>query len=206
MMLLCDIGNTSLHFFDGVHDYKEDVNTFDIRSIKENVYYINVNPHLHVKLNETDNWIDLKLHVNYAEYYKTMGIDRIMVCEAVHDGIIIDAGSAITVDIMQQGSYQGGFIYPGVDSMHSSYTNISSRLDYPFNFELDLDKMPKNSQDAISYGFLRLLYGEVMRHNKPIILTGGSAVELEHVFKEAQIDTMLIFKGMNTVISRIKKC
>jgi type III pantothenate kinase len=206
MMLLCDIGNTSLHFFDGKRDYKEDVLTFDIGTIKEKVYYINVNPDLHAALKQAKNWIDLKLHVNTKHYYETMGIDRIMVCEAISDGIIIDAGSAITVDIMESGVYGGGFIYPGVDAMHLSYKNISSRLDYPFNFELDLDKMPKNSQDAISYGFLRLLYTEVMRHNKPVTLTGGSAVILQHVFKEAEIDKMLIFKGMNTVISRINKC
>jgi type III pantothenate kinase len=66
--------------------------------------------------------------------------------------------------------------------------------------------MPKNSQDAISYGYLRLLYTEVMRHNKPIVLTGGNAAQLKHIFKEAKVDEMLIFKGMNTVISRIKKC
>jgi type III pantothenate kinase len=141
-MLLCDIGNTSLHFFDGKKDYKEDVVAFSIDNYKEQVYYINVNPNLHVNLKQAKNWIDLKLHVNYAHYYETMGIDRIMACEAVSDGIIIDAGSAITVDVMDRGVYIGGFIYPGVDAMQKSYKNISSRLDYAFNFELNLDKMP----------------------------------------------------------------
>ncbi len=66
--------------------------------------------------------------------------------------------------------------------------------------------MPKNSQDSISYGFLRLLYSEVMRHNKPIFLTGGNATQLSQVFKDAHIDEMLIFRGMQTVISRTDIC
>ncbi|MEA2112170.1 MAG: type III pantothenate kinase [Campylobacterota bacterium] len=205
-MLLCDIGNTSLHFYDGQNSYKKDVEKFDIFTCKEKVYYINVNPNLHVDLQKASNWVDLKAYVDYTHYYETMGIDRIMACEAVNDAIVIDAGSAITVDIINSGFYEGGFIYPGVDAMAESYRNISSRLDYTFNFELNLDKMPKNSQDSISYGFLRLLYGEVMRHNKPIILTGGSALELKKIFKDAKVDEMLIFKGMKIISSRIDIC
>ncbi len=205
-MLLCDIGNTSLHFFDGSKGYKEDVESFDIFTYKQKVYYINVNPNLHVNLEKASNWIDLKQFIDFTKYYETMGIDRIMACEAVNEGIIIDAGSAITVDVMNSGSYEGGFIYPGVDMMQESYKKISTRLDYPFNFELNLDKMPKNSQDSISYGFLRLLYSEVMRHDKPIFLTGGNTTQLSQVFKNAHVDEMLIFRGMKTVISRTQTC
>ncbi len=205
-MLLCDIGNTSLHFFDGSKNYKEDVETFNIFTCKNQVYYINVNSNLHVNLEKASNWMDLKEYVDLDKYYETMGIDRIMACEAIDDGIIIDAGSAITVDVMQDAQHLGGFIYPGIEKMQECYANISSRLDYSFNFELDLDKMPKNSKDAISYGFLRLLYGEVTRHNKPIYLTGGNASSLQALFKDAHLDEMLIFKGMKTMISRMNLC
>ncbi len=138
-MLLCDIGNTSLHFFDGSKSYKEDVVSFDISTCKSKVYYVNVNPNLHVNLQEAANWIDLKQYIDLSKYYETMGIDRVMVCEAVNDGIVIDAGSAITVDVMSSGNYEGGFICPGVDMMQSSYKKISTRLDYPFNIERNVD-------------------------------------------------------------------
>ncbi len=205
-LILCDIGNTSLHFFDGKRAYKESVDSFNEVIPDANVYYINVNPTLEHKLQERSNWINLKPCVNTEKYYEGMGIDRVMACEAVDHGIVIDAGSAITVDMMDHGVYCGGFICPGIRSMQLSYANISSRLNDSFNFELDLDRMPKNTQDSMSYGFLRLLYGEVMRHRKPITITGGDAVLLHRLFAGATVDELLIFKGMKQMISRIASC
>ncbi|MEA3522284.1 MAG: type III pantothenate kinase [Campylobacterota bacterium] len=205
-MLLCDIGNTSYHFYDAASDYKEDVQDFNPLTCKEQVYYINVNATIEKQLNRLDNWIDLSLHVNWQKYYPTMGIDRIMACEAVENALIIDAGSAITVDIVKDTLHQGGFITPGVEMMGKSYKRLSSRLDYSFNFDLDLDKMPKNSQDAISYGFLGILRAEVMRHEMPIILTGGDARRLQKIFPEASIDTLLLFRGMKRLIKKGRLC
>ncbi len=204
-MLLCDIGNTSLHFFDGKNDYKKDVEHFDSLSITEDVYYICVNSKLKEVLKLLKNWIDLSLHVEMAKYYETMGIDRIMAVEAVSDGIIVDAGSAVTVDVVKDGKYEGGFIYPGKKVMAQTYKNISSALDYPFNFECDLQTMPKNSQDSISYGYLKILYSEVMSHKMDIILTGGDALEFAKIFPEARVDKQLIFKGMQKIIYTIKE-
>jgi len=199
-MLLCDIGNTSYHFFDGNREYKKDVKTFDPSSVEEKIYFICVNNSLHVKLKSLQNWIDLSLLIDKSEYYSTMGIDRIFAMQSVLDGVIIDAGSAVTVDVVKNGKFMGGFIYPGRDAMQKTYTNISPALSYSFNFECDLDIMPKNSQDAISYGYLKTLYCEVMSHNLPIILTGGDALEFKKIFTNAKIDTALIFNSMKNII------
>ena len=202
-MLLCDVGNTSYHFLDGDVDYKEDVNVFNPSSIKEKIYYICVNPKVKKTLNNLDNWIDLSSSVDMTNYYDTMGIDRIVACEAIEDGIIIDAGSAITVDMVNNSVFDGGFIYPGLQAMSQTYKNISSALCYSFNFEVDLDKMPKNSKDAISYGYLKTLYAEVMSHDKKIFLTGGGALTFSSVFPSATIDEKLIFTGMKKIINKI---
>ena len=205
-MLLCDIGNTSFHFLDGDNDYKKDVDSFDSSSITQTVFYICVNPQLKEVVKLLKNWIDLSLHVEMSKYYLTMGIDRIMACEAVNDSIIVDAGSAVTVDIVKDGAYKGGFIYPGVNAMHETYTNISSALDYSFNFECDLDIMPKNSQDSISYGYLKTFHSEVMSHNMEIILTGGDADKFAKIFPSAKIDKKLIFSGMSKIIKKANIC
>ena len=204
-MLLCDIGNTSLHFFDGKNDYKQDVKHFDSLSISEDVYYICVNPKLKEVLKLLKNWHDLSLHVEYSKYYETMGIDRIMAVEAVDDGIIVDAGSAVTVDVVKDGNYEGGFIYPGKIAMSKTYVGISSALDYTFNFDCDLKTMPKNSQDSISYGYLKTLHSEVMSHKMDVILTGGDALEFAKIFPKARVDKQLIFKGMQKIILTIKE-
>jgi len=199
-MLLCDIGNSSYHFLDGNRTYKQDVKSFDPSSIKEKVYFICVNNTLHVRLKSLPNWIDLSEYIDKKKYYKTMGIDRIFAVELVSNTIIIDAGSAVTVDVVKNDEFMGGFIYPGIKAMQKTYENISPALAYSFNFECDLDIMPKNSQDAISYGYLKTLYCEVMSHKLPIILTGGDALEFKKIFPDAKIDTALIFHAMKKII------
>jgi len=205
-MLLCDIGNTSYHFYDEKEDYRKDVESFDPLTCKERVYYINVNTTVASKIENLDNWIDLSLHVRWEKYYDTMGIDRIFACEAVENALIIDAGSAITVDIVRDGVFEGGFICVGVEAMREAFISVSSKLDYSFNFDIDLDKMPKNSQDAITYGFLAPLRAEVRRHDMPVVITGGNAKELLKIFPEARVDELLLFHGMQKIIKKGKLC
>ena len=205
-MILCDVGNTSFHFYDNGKLYKESVETFNPSQMKEDIYFICVNPRVIDLVSGFSNWTNLAEYVDRSHYYETMGIDRIVACEAISDGIIIDAGSAITVDIVKNGLFEGGFIYPGVKAMQKTYANISSRLDYSFNFECDLDIMPKNSQDAISYGFLKTFYSEVISHEMPVILTGGDAQEFKKIFKDAEIDNELIFSGMKKIIQKADLC
>ncbi len=203
-LTFCDVGNTSYHFLQAEAVSKFLVTDFDVSSVKEAVYYISVNPEVDQKLQALENWHDLRGTIDWNQYYETMGVDRIVACEAIEDGLIIDAGSAITVDLVTSGTFEGGFIYPGLDAMLETYRRISSRLDYSLNFELDLDKMPQNSQDAISYGILRTLYSEVIRHNKQIYLTGGNAQVLSQLFPDAIVDELLLFKGMKKMME--KRC
>ena len=205
-MFLCDIGNTSYHFLKDINSYKKDVNSFEPSNIKDKIYYTCVNENVSQKLKKLDNWIDVSEFIDKSKYYKTMGIDRICAVEATKNAVIVDAGSAITVDVVKNGEFLGGFIYPGVRVMKKTYTNISSVLDYSFNFDLDLDIMPKNSQDAISYGFLKTLYSEVISHDLPIILTGGDAQEFKKIFKDAKLDENLIFDGMKYIIKKADIC
>ena len=205
-MLLCDVGNTSYHFLNDKLDYKKPTENFDPSSVKEKVFYISVNPKTKDILKNLHNWIDLSAYVDMQKYYETMGIDRVFACEAIDEGIVIDAGSAITVDVVKKSIFNGGFIYPGLKAMSETYKNISSALDYSFNFELDLGKMPKNSQDAISYGFLKTLYSEVMSHNMEVFLTGGDAKEFAKIFSNAKIDEMLIFTGMKKIMKKANLC
>jgi len=195
-MFLCDIGNTSYHFLKDDVDYKEDVNKFNPSCIDEIVYYISVNQNIYKKLEKLDNWIDISTKIDKTAYYDTMGIDRILACESIQDGVIIDAGSAVTIDVVNNGTFEGGFIYPGVKAMLDTYKNISPALNYEFNFDLNLDTLPKNSKDSISYAYLKLIYTEVMSLNKPIFLTGGDSFKFAKIFKNAKVDKNLIFCAM----------
>jgi len=201
-MLLCDIGNTSYHFLDDENDYKESVSSFDPQSISEKVYYICVNKEVEKKLSNLNNWIDLSKNIDMTNYYDTMGIDRIVACEAIKNGVIIDAGSAVTVDVVKDGVFNGGFIYPGIDAMNRTYADISSALKYGFNFDVDLKKLPKNSQDAISYAYLKTIYNEVVSQNMQIYITGGDAKRFAKIFKNANVDERLLFKSMKDKLEK----
>jgi type III pantothenate kinase len=205
-MLLCDIGNTSYHFLDEEDEYKKSADSFNPLKIDEDVCFISVNHRVNDIIKDLSNWINLADYIDMSDYYETMGIDRVVACETLNNGVIIDAGSALTVDVVKDGKYLGGFIYPGRVAMQKSYENISSALAYSFNFDLPLDIMPKNSRDAISYGYLKTLYNEVMQHNLPVILTGGDAKLFAKVFKNAKVDEKLIFKGMKKIMKKANIC
>ncbi len=202
-MLLCDVGNTSYHFLDGSRDYKESADSFDPATITKQVYFISVNSRVTQKLQNLKNWIDLSAVIDKSIYYETMGIDRIVAVESTQNAVIVDGGSAITVDVVRNGVFEGGFIYPGINAMHKTYKSISPALEYPFNLELNVEKLPKDSQNAISYGFLKLLYSEVLSYGLPIILTGGDASQLKRLFKEAKVDKLLLFESMKKLIIKL---
>jgi type III pantothenate kinase len=205
-MLLCDIGNTSFHFLDGDDDYKESVEEFSVKTMKERVFYISVNQEVNESLKTLDNWINIAPYIDRKNYYESMGIDRVVACEAIEDGVVVDAGSAITVDVVKNGVFEGGFIYAGVNAMSKTYKNISSALEYSFNFELDLDKMPKNSKDAISYGYLKPFCSEVLSYKKEIFLTGGDAEMFSSLFPNAKVEKHLLFNGMKKIIKKANLC
>ena len=205
-MILCDIGNTSYHFLDEEIQYKKSVEDFDPLTLKRQVYYICVNHDIKKILDKLDNWKDISVFIDIDKYYKTMGIDRIFACEAIEDGVIIDAGSAVTVDMVKDGKFQGGYIYPGIKAVEQTYKNISTALNYSLNFEFKLDIMPKNSQNAISYGYLKTLYCEVMSHGMDIFLTGGDAKQFAKIFPHAKVNEMLIFDGMKKIMKKADLC
>jgi len=205
-MLLCDVGNTSYDFLDFDKKYKQKAESFNPKTIKQKVFYICVNPYAKKILEKLPNWVDISWHVDMQNYYEGMGIDRIFACEAVKNGVVVDAGSAITVDVVKDGVFEGGFIYPGVMAMEQTYKNISSVLDYSFNFELNFDIMPKNSRDALSYGYLKTLHSEVARHGIDVFLTGGDADKFAKIFPHAKIDKNLIFNGMKKTIKKADLC
>ncbi|MBD3797189.1 MAG: type III pantothenate kinase [Campylobacterales bacterium] len=205
-MLLCDIGNTSYHFYDGHAESKFFLQDFEPATLTEKVYFISVNQSVAQKLQSLENWIDLENFIDRSHYYETMGIDRIVALVSINNAVVVDAGSAITVDQVENGIFQGGFIYPGIKAMQECYKNISSALDYSFNFELTLGKMAKNSQDAISYGYLKPFIDELLSKNLPIILTGGDAYEFKKLLPEATVDQMLLFKGMQKIITKADLC
>lgn len=205
-MILCDIGNTSVDLFQDGKRVKLSVDEFDPASIEDDLYFVSVNTDFNKRIQGYLNWHDLREYIDWQKYYPTMGIDRIMLCEAVEDGVIVDAGSAITVDVMSDGLYHGGFISLGLRLAQEAYSRLSPALDMSFNFEVDLAKMAKNTPDALTVGFLAPLIFKIESLGKPLYITGGDGRLLSRFMLEAVVVEDLIFQGMKKLIEKGVKC
>jgi type III pantothenate kinase len=205
-IILCDIGNTTADIDENGMTRKVTLSEFRPELLMGDVWYVSVNYSLSESLESLPNWHNVVSLIDWDKYYPTMGIDRIMVCEAIENGVIVDAGSAITVDVMRDGMYQGGFISLGLRAAQEAYARLSPALALSFNFEVDLTIMAKNTPDAITVGFLAPLIQSIESYENPIYVTGGDAHLFSSFLKEATVDETLIFKGMKKLIDKGSQC
>ena len=206
-MLLCEIGNTNIHFYKKGATWSKKATAKNLLEIDEKFYYINVNESLKNKLLQMKNGIDLEPFFFLDTAYKGLGIDRIAACKAVDNGVIVDAGSAITVDIMAAGLHLGGYIMPGLFAFQQSFSEISPKLNMTLNPNIPLDIFPQNTLEAISYGTIKsiILMLKESQKDKKLYFTGGDGKFFAKFFDNAIYDGSLIFKGMLKVIDETLK-
>lgn len=205
-MLLCDVGNSSANFLDGRKFTSLSLDKFVEFQSPQKVFYINVNEALTSHLKQKANFFNLEPYFQFDTIYKGLGIDRIAACYTVKDGVVVDAGSAITIDIMSNGMHLGGFILPGLASYRKAYKEISSRLDYEINTQVIIDAFPQQTCDAISYAVLKGIYllikNATSASNKQLYFTGGDGHVLTPFFQKAIYDKFLVFRGMQQIIEQ----
>ncbi len=201
-VLLADIGNTYFHVYDGSkveHLLYEDA----LAKYQDKVlYYISVNHHLGLEIEKIALWKNISSWFSIVGEYETMGVDRKALCLSHESGVFVDAGSAITVDVVEKGVYMGGFILPGLKAYVESYRSISSVLDIELNKELKLDRLPITTKDGISYGIIASIKALIdqQREGKALYFTGGDGKFLSSFFEEVIYDEMLVFDGMKQAI------
>ena len=197
-MILCDIGNSNADFYQDGKVWTIPHQQLKEFVTKEKVYYINVNEALKKTINTKSNFINLEPFFTFDTIYQGMGIDRIAACYTISDGMIVDAGSAITVDIMSGGMHLGGFILPGLSAYEKCYASISPRLMLPINPSISLDVLPQKTNDAISYGVVKsiILLLEITCKDKRIFFTGGDGKFFSKFFSNSIFDRTLVFRGM----------
>ena len=196
-MLLADIGNSRVHIYNG-----EDIEHLDYKSAfkkyaRKKVKYISVQHRLKDKLKEFKNWEDISDKIRLKGEYPTMGVDRKALCLSYNNGLFISAGSAITVDIVENSEYRGGFILLGLRAYIKAYANISKALDIKLNRDIK-DTLAKNTIDSISYGIIYSIVSIIEKHSKDrkIYITGGDGKFLSKFLKGSVYDEGLIFKGI----------
>ncbi len=197
-MYLYDIGNTNTKVYHDGAIMIDNSGNFP----QEKFYYICVNSSYHDRLASLPQAINLADKIRLKSDYKGLGIDRQIVCKAVENGVIVDAGSAITVDVMREGVHEGGFIMIGLQSFRQSFATISDALIYDLDSSIDLDRLPQNTSDALNYATFQAVVSSIekVRGDKALILCGGDGQKLLRFFKDARYHDSLVFEGMKKVI------
>lgn len=208
-MILCDVGNSFFHFYKDGRIWKEPVKKRpSVTDTIEQLVYISVNEKGAKKLKfYRPDAIDIARFLQLDTLYKNLGADRFAACLAVDDGVIIDAGSAITVDIMQKSIHLGGYILPGLTAYQKCFSTISKALNKEINPNINLNSLPQETSEAISFGAIKsiILTLESSIKNKKAYFTGGDGKFFSKFFEKAVYDETLVFKGMIKTIEKINK-
>lgn len=202
-MILCDIGNTHFHFYTRGQIWREIPKTLSLKD--EKIFYISVNPAFEkLLLEKQKDCINLAPFFRLDTAYVGLGIDRIAVCEGIDDGVIVDAGSAITIDVMQKGMHLGGYILPGIKSFVEMYKQISPALNVLPDFSIEFDLFPQNTREAMGYGILKSIVGLIteISKEKKIYFCGGDGKFFSKFFENCIYDETLVFKGMQKAWER----
>ena len=204
-VLLADIGNTHLHLYDG-RDVTHLLHREALEKYAEEpLRYISVKHSMEEMIVAETNWRDISSLVVLEGAYDTMGVDRRALCLSHRNGLFVDAGSAITVDLMEGGVYRGGFILPGLDAARRAYAGISPVLDRKLNRKVSLERLPLTTKDGISYGIIASIKAVIEKHRKGkrVYFTGGDGASLSTLFEEAIFDETLVFQGLKRALERV---
>ncbi len=145
----------------------------------------------------------------------TLGADRIAGAVGAwtlmpdSDILVVDAGTAVTYDLISHGCYLGGNIAPGLkmrlDSLHR-FTKRLPQVEVPESFTCEA--IPgKSTADAMIRGAIHGIVAETAyyRSRLPagtrVVMTGGDAPLLASLMTdEITVDDMLVSKGLNRIL------
>lgn len=206
-MILCDIGNTYLHFYNGSRAWKSAPDALDVTKLQGDLYYISVNPRNEESLIKAYHpCYNIASLLVLKSAYEGLGVDRKAACLGlgVKSGVVVDAGSAISVDVMDHGVHLGGLLLPGFGAYHKAYKSISKVLDHPINVRVPLDTLPQSTAQALSYGALKsvLLVLQEVIGDKKAYFTGGDGKFLATFFEQGLYNEFLVFEGMQGAIAQ----
>ncbi len=127
---------------------------------------------------------------------------------------VVDAGTAITFDIVRRGKFLGGAILPGVDMMMSSLHIGTAQL--PRLKRRGSPQFPGKGTDqcifagviAAAAGSVEYLWKKLVRNPQSalMVLTGGDAGTIrENIALPAKIDPLLLVKGAIAIYDFIEE-
>ena len=127
--------------------------------------------------------------------------------------LILDFGTATTIDIIKNGVYEGGVIAPGVKLSMINLSNSTALLPM-FSLKNSQKSYGKNTEEALNAGFIwgyegliNNIIDKITSKNKTkykLILTGGYANFFKKIIKKkATIDQNITIKGVSKVYKEL---
>ena len=153
---------------------------------------------------------------NLYETPQTLGMDRLAAVIAAytqqpnHPALIIDAGTCITYDFIdEQGQYHGGNISPGMDMRFKALHAFTAKLPL-IGAQGQTPEYGTSTETAIRSGVIRgiehEIYGyiQLLKKNYPsllVFLTGGNEFSFDTNLKSGIFaDGFLVLKGLNRIL------
>ena len=149
--------------------------------------------------------------INNYHSPKTLGADRLAAAVGAvakygkRDMLIMDFGTALTVENIVNGEYMGGNISLGLSSRFNSLSAMTDRLPR-LEPSLDFMKFGTTTTAAIEAGVMQSMLFEVEGYlannkEKTIIFTGGEAFYFEKLLKiPIFVDCELVPFGLNRIL------
>lgn len=131
--------------------------------------------------------------VNYA---KTLGEDRLIEAHYCYKSdksptLLIDAGTYVTMDIINEKGFQGGYILPGLEAYFSSFQRGERLKELTLNGTLS-PELPHETIPAMRDGYSAFgaLARELVKlHDiRKVVLTGGSSSRWESFFLNEKVE------------------
>ncbi len=167
-----------------------------------------------------DASIPLPLSIGYATP-ATLGADRIAGAVGAWsltgggDILVVDAGTAVTYDVVSGDRYLGGNIAPGLKMRLDSLHRFTRRLPWvEVPVEINCAPIPGiTTADAMTRGALfgivaeTAYYRNCLPSGAKVVMTGGDSKLLRSVmpWDDVIVDDMLVSKGLNRILSYNEK-
>ena len=167
-----------------------------------------------VRVLHFNSMTEVPIEVEYASR-QTLGADRIavavgVVCEmGIENALIVDMGSAITYDVIENGAFKGGNISLGVAMRFRALHEFTASLPLCKAVEPN-GAFGSTTQEAIEQGVMQGILHEIegyvervsaKNEKKSIIFCGGDAESFVNRIKNAIFaPRKLMFTGLNRIL------
>lgn len=179
--------NEKLEKFIPLKDYQKSEGDFILVSDVGQTLSIQPSVDLKSKRHKENNLnLFFEMPFNYSE---SLGDDRLISSYYVYKKLnkdekvlLIDAGTFITMDIIDANGFQGGYIFPGIQTFLSTYQRGVKLKPFTeiINIEVTSNELPNCTEDAIvsaTHCYIESSLEAVIKKTSPskIIITGGSS-------------------------------